>query len=45
MTRQPQALPADHEPVKTGGIGVLLVNLGTPDAPTTAAVRRYLLWP
>jgi ferrochelatase len=28
-------------------IGVLLVNLGTPDAPTAAAVRRYLaefLW-
>jgi len=28
-------------------IGVMLVNLGTPDAPTTAAVRRYLaefLW-
>ena len=27
--------------------GVLLVNLGTPDAPTAAAVRRYLaefLW-
>jgi len=23
-------------------IGVLLVNLGTPDAPTTSAVRRYL---
>ena len=23
-------------------IGVLLVNLGTPDAPTAAAVRRYL---
>lgn len=23
-------------------IGVLLVNLGTPDAPTTPAVRRYL---
>jgi ferrochelatase len=23
-------------------IGVLLVNLGTPDAPTTVAVRRYL---
>jgi protoporphyrin/coproporphyrin ferrochelatase len=23
-------------------VGVLLVNLGTPDAPTTAAVRRYL---
>ncbi len=28
-------------------LGVLLVNLGTPDAPTTSAVRRYLaefLW-
>ncbi len=24
------------------GIGVLLVNLGTPDAPTPVAVRRYL---
>lgn len=24
------------------GIGVLLVNLGTPDAPTPRAVRRYL---
>lgn len=23
-------------------IGILLVNLGTPDAPTTAAVRKYL---
>ena len=30
----------DHkEPARTG---VLLVNLGTPDAPTPAAVRRYL---
>jgi protoporphyrin/coproporphyrin ferrochelatase len=26
----------------TSGIGVLIVNLGTPDAPTPAAVRRYL---
>jgi len=25
-----------------GGLGILLVNLGTPDAPTTQAVRRYL---
>ena len=24
------------------GTAVLLVNLGTPDAPTPAAVRRYL---
>jgi ferrochelatase len=35
-------LPADHPPVATGGVGVLLVNLGTPSAPTPAAVRRYL---
>ncbi len=34
--------PPDHPPVRSGGIGVLLVNLGTPDAPTPHAVRRYL---
>jgi ferrochelatase len=34
--------PAGHPPVAAGGIGVLLVNLGTPDAPTPAAVKRYL---
>jgi protoporphyrin/coproporphyrin ferrochelatase len=34
--------PADHPDVKVGGVGVLLVNLGTPDAPTAGAVRRYL---
>jgi ferrochelatase len=27
---------------RTPRLGVLLVNLGTPDAPTPAAVRRYL---
>ncbi len=35
-------LPADHPPVAFGRIGVLLVNLGTPDAPETGPVRRYL---
>ncbi|WP_313435697.1 ferrochelatase [Novosphingobium sp.] len=30
------------QPSLSGGIGVLLVNLGTPDAPTPSAVRRYL---
>lgn len=39
---QPAFAPAGHPPVKTGRIGVLLVNLGTPDAPTPAAVKRYL---
>ncbi len=35
-------LPASHPPVAASKIGVLLVNLGTPDAPTPSAVRRYL---
>jgi ferrochelatase len=34
--------PANHPIVQTSRIGVLLVNLGTPDAPTARAVRRYL---
>lgn len=34
--------PADHPRILTGKIGVLLVNLGTPDAPDEGAVRRYL---
>jgi ferrochelatase len=32
----------EHPAVRTGAVGVLLVNLGTPDAPSPAAVRRYL---
>lgn len=35
-------LPPDHPPVAPRRIGVLLTNLGTPDAPETGAVRRYL---
>lgn len=34
--------PADHIPVAPERVGVLLINLGTPDAPETGAVRRYL---
>jgi protoporphyrin/coproporphyrin ferrochelatase len=34
--------PDDHPSVEHGRIGVLLINLGTPDAPEAAAVRRYL---
>ena len=37
-----QHRPEDHPLVPTGGVGVLLVNLGTPEAPTPEAVRRYL---
>jgi ferrochelatase len=40
---QKAALPVLVKPaVVEGGIGILLVNLGTPDAPTPEAVRRYL---
>ena len=33
--------PGDHPSIAHGHIGVLLINLGTPDAPEAAAVRRY----
>jgi ferrochelatase len=42
MTQRPQQLPPDHLPVASGGVGVVLVNLGTPDAPEPKAVKRYL---
>ena len=37
----------EYEHGSPESLGVLLINLGTPDAPTTSAVRRYLkefLW-
>jgi ferrochelatase len=34
--------PANHPPIPDPKIGVLLINLGTPDAPEERAVRRYL---
>jgi ferrochelatase len=34
--------PAKHPPVKSGKIGVLLVNLGTPDGTDYNSMRRYL---
>ncbi len=34
--------PADHPEVRHGRVGVLLLNLGSPDAPTPAAVRPWL---
>jgi len=34
--------PADHPPIPPPRVGVLLTNLGTPDAPDTASVKRYL---
>jgi ferrochelatase len=34
--------PADHPGVAKPRVGVLLINLGTPEAPEPRAVRRYL---
>lgn len=38
----PTHLPKEHPPVKTGKVGVLLVNLGTPDGTDYTSMRRYL---
>ncbi|MXQ12792.1 ferrochelatase [Microvirga makkahensis] len=43
MTETSQGVrPADHPPVKAGRIGVLLMNLGTPEGTTYWPMRRYL---
>lgn len=34
--------PADHPPIPAPRIGVLLINLGTPDGPDAPSVKRYL---
>lgn len=34
--------PPNHPDVKTGKVGLLLVNLGTPDGTDYASMRRYL---
>jgi protoporphyrin/coproporphyrin ferrochelatase len=34
--------PADHPTIPARKIGVLIVNLGSPDAPDAKSVRRYL---
>lgn len=35
-------MPPDHPPIPPRKTGVLLTNLGTPDAPDAPAVKRYL---
>ncbi|ARM89935.1 ferrochelatase [Rhizobium sp. CIAT894] len=42
MTADISLRPADHPAVKSGRIGVLLVNLGTPDGTDYISMRRYL---
>ncbi len=40
--RRPANAPADHPPVRTGKVGVLVANLGTPDGTDYWSMRRYL---
>jgi protoporphyrin/coproporphyrin ferrochelatase len=35
-------IPTDHPAILPRKVGVLLINLGTPDAPDAASVKRYL---
>ncbi|MBX4928024.1 ferrochelatase [Rhizobium binae] len=42
MTADISLRPAHHPAVKSGKIGVLLVNLGTPDGTDYTSMRRYL---
>lgn len=42
MTNATNLLPAAHPKVSIGRVGVLLINLGTPDAPDAPSVKRYL---
>ena len=41
-TARPDHVPREHPPVAFGRIGVLLVNLGTPDGTDYWSMRRYL---
>ncbi len=41
-TARPAAAPEDHPPLPKERIGVLLLNLGTPDATDYWSMRRYL---
>ena len=42
MSAETANRPADHPPAVSGRIGVLIVNLGTPDTTDYWSMRRYL---
>ena len=42
MSAAPEHFPPNHPAVRTGKVGVLLVNLGTPDGTDYTSMRRYL---
>jgi ferrochelatase len=42
LREAPSPRPGDHPPVRSGRIGVLIMNLGTPEATDYRSMRRYL---
>ncbi len=42
LSLHPARLPEDHPSVKFGRVGILLINLGTPDGTDYWSMRRYL---
>jgi len=42
ISRSGMVPPPEHPPILKPKVGVLLINLGTPAALTTRAVREYL---
>ncbi|MCR9124159.1 MAG: ferrochelatase [Phyllobacteriaceae bacterium] len=42
LAKQVGPLPSDHPAVRIGKVGVLLINLGTPDGTDFRSMRRYL---
>src|SRR5690349_4690708 len=42
ISHAPSALPSGHPPVRSGRVGVLLINLGSPSGSDPGSVRRYL---
>jgi protoporphyrin/coproporphyrin ferrochelatase len=42
VLERPGVQPVDHPPARAGRIGVLLLNLGTPEATDYRSMRRYL---
>ncbi|NNE22470.1 MAG: ferrochelatase [Rhizobiales bacterium] len=43
MSKRPAyQLPADHKPIPATKVGILLINLGTPEATSYWPMRRYL---
>ena len=42
ISKADMVIPSDHPLIQAPKVGVLLTNLGTPDAPDAVSVKRYL---